>query len=278
MRSSRVRRRYAERGEPDEARALVERGDSDRSQDRRRQRGLRARSVRGIPERARRCARGSRSESATARDPVAKGHALGYSEVTSVTPRTSSRPRTSERTKRCCVSTAESSLIAHRSARRGRGRAAQGARLLPHGRGDAVPPTGRGASRPHRLMAAPRRERKVVTVVFCDLVGFTHARRVARPRGRRGAPASVPRTCPRRARAARRDGREVHRRRGDGALRRAGRARGRPGARGASARSPSATSRSRTGSSCGSVSRPARRSSRSTRARPRAKGWRRVTS
>jgi class 3 adenylate cyclase len=45
-------------------------------------------------------------------------------------------------------------------------------------------------------MSAPRRERKVVTVVFCDLVGFTsRARRSTR--GRRGVPPPVPRPRPR---------------------------------------------------------------------------------
>ena len=78
-------------------------------------------------------------------------------------------------------------------------------------------------------LAAPAAEaRKVVTVLFADVAGLDGARRAARPRARCGsvmwryfeAVQGV-------ARAARRDGREVHRRRGHGRLRRAGRARGR---------------------------------------------------
>ena len=58
------------------------------------------------------------------------------------------------------------------------------------------------------------------------------ASRDPRPRGRRGDSQSLPRALEDRARVARRLGGEVHRRRGDGALRRSGLARGRPGARG----------------------------------------------
>ena len=72
-----------------------------------------------------------------------------------------------------------------------------------------------------------REERKVVTILFADLVGFTSRAETARPRGRAGDSLPVLRTAPRGARAPRRYCREVHRRCGDGRLRRAGRARGR---------------------------------------------------
>ena len=48
---------------------------------------------------------------------------------------------------------------------------------------DAVHRGGRGAARRHGMNAA-RRERKVVTVLFADLVGFTSRAESARPRGR----------------------------------------------------------------------------------------------
>ena len=80
--------------------------------------------------------------------------------------------------------------------------------------------------------SAAREERKVVTVLFCDLVGFTAKAEQLDPEDVRAVLAPVPRPPPRRARAPRRHGGEVHRRRGDGALRRAGRARGRSRARG----------------------------------------------
>ena len=125
---------------------------------------------------------------------------------------------------------------------------------------------------------AAREERKVVTVLFCDLVGFTARAEQLDPEDVRRRPPSVPRPRPYGARALRRHRREVHRRRGDGALRGADRARGRPRARGPrGARDPRLRA-SRKGSSCASGSRPERRSSRSTRARPRARAWRRATS
>ena len=46
------------------------------------------------------------------------------------------------------------------------------ARLLPVGGGDPLHPRGRGTARRDRMSTA-RRERKVVTVLFADLVGFT---------------------------------------------------------------------------------------------------------
>ena len=69
--------------------------------------------------------------------------------------------------------------------------------------------------------ARARRERKIVTVLFADLVGFTSRAEQTGPRGRRRRARPLPRARPRRARALRRHGREVHRRRGHGALRRA---------------------------------------------------------
>ncbi len=94
--------------------------------------------------------------------------------------------------------------------------------------------------------ATPRRERKVVTVVFCDLVGFTARAESMDPEDVEALLAPVPRARPRGARAPRRHRREVHRRRGDGALRRADRARGRPRARRArGARDPRVRARGR---------------------------------
>ena len=74
--------------------------------------------------------------------------------------------------------------------------------------------------------AVQREERKVVTVLFADLVGFTARGGAARSRGRAGDAGAVPRARARGARAVRRHGREVHRRRRHGAVRCAGRARG----------------------------------------------------
>ena len=81
-------------------------------------------------------------------------------------------------------------------------------------------------------VASHATERRLVSVLFVDLVGFTTAVRGAR----RGGHARVPRPLLRRGahdhRALRRHRREVHRRRGDGRLGRADRARGRRRARG----------------------------------------------
>ena len=84
----------------------------------------------------------------------------------------------------------------------------------------------------------PRREERKVVSVALRRPRRLHrrARERARSRGRPRRPA--PRTtsaCRREHRALRRHGREVHRRRGDGGVRRAGRARGRRRARGARA-------------------------------------------
>ena len=76
-----------------------------------------------------------------------------------------------------------------------------------------------------------RRERKVVTVVFCDLVGFTSRAESMDPEDVEALLRPVPLARARGARAPRRHGREVHRRCRDGALRRAERTRGRPRAR-----------------------------------------------
>ena len=78
-----------------------------------------------------------------------------------------------------------------------------------------------------------RSERKVVTTLFCDLVGFTAHARARRPRGRRRPAAPLLRARPRGDRVLRRHRREVHRRRRGRRLRRARAARGRPRARGA---------------------------------------------
>ena len=87
----------------------------------------------------------------------------------------------------------------------------------------------------------PATERRLVTVLFADLVGFTDAVGGARLRAGAGAALALLRRVPAADRAVRRRGREVHRRRRDGRLgrpqrdrgrRRAGRAGGaRPGGR-----------------------------------------------
>ena len=67
------------------------------------------------------------------------------------------------------------------------------------------------------LTAEPsREERKIVTVLFADLVGFTGHSEQLDPEDVRGTLAAVLRAAPHRARALRRHRREVHRRRGDG--------------------------------------------------------------
>ena len=132
--------------------------------------------------------------------------------------------------------------------------------------GDAARRGSRAAAEPARPEGGRGEERKVVTVALRRPRRLHGPRRAARPRGRAAHAAPVPRAAPRRARALRRHGREVHRRRGHGAVRRAGRARGRPRAGGArGARDPRRDRRADDGtaSSCasGSGSRPARRSS-----------------
>ena len=129
-------------------------------------------------------------------------------------------------------------------------------------------------------MSTARRERKVVTVLFADLVGFTSRAESIDPEDVRADPrARITRACER-ARALRRHGREVHRRRRDGALRGSDGARGRPRAgRPRSAcdprlvRAKRETSRSAIGDHHGRGPRP-----RWTRARRRAKAWPRATS
>ena len=90
---------------------------------------------------------------------------------------------------------------------------------LPAGlRSRRGPKPWRRAEGRHRPLRRPRR--------------LHHPRRAARPRGHARPALAVLRARARGARALRRHGREVHRRRGDGALRRADGARGRPRARG----------------------------------------------
>ena len=75
-------------------------------------------------------------------------------------------------------------------------------------------------------------ERRVVSVLFVDLVGFTRHRRGARSRGSEARPGSLLPVRAERDHALRRPCREVHRRRRDGPLRRPRRLRRRPRARG----------------------------------------------
>ena len=74
---------------------------------------------------------------------------------------------------------------------------------------------------------APAAERRLVSVLFADLVGFTTALGDSRRRGGAGAAVSLLRHGRATDRALRRHGREVHRRRGDGGLGYADRDRGR---------------------------------------------------
>ena len=88
------------------------------------------------------------------------------------------------------------------------------------------------------VAATPRREppaaeRRLVSVLFADLVGFTTAVGVARRGGRARAALALLRHLPPADRRLRRHGREVHRRRGDGRLGNADGDRGRRRASGA---------------------------------------------
>ena len=78
----------------------------------------------------------------------------------------------------------------------------------------------------------PIAERRLVSILFADLVGFTTLVRGPRRRGDARAPVALLRACRRGHRPLRRHDREVHRRRRDGRLGRADRARERRRARG----------------------------------------------
>ena len=122
-----------------------------------------------------------------------------------------------------------------------------------------------------------------MTVIFVDLVGFTVARRDARPRGRARHPRALPRPRPRRDRIVRRGGREVHRRCGGRRVRRTHRLRRRPRAavRAALAVREAIASRRRRPSrapTCGSPSIPARRWSPSAPGPSGERRWWRATS
>ena len=102
--------------------------------------------------------------------------------------------------------------------------------------------------------AAPTTERRLVSVLFLDLVVVHDALGAPRRRGHARPARRLLRDRADRDRAARRRGREVHRRRRDGGLGHAGHARGRRGARGARRRSSWSTrsprSARRTGRRC----------------------------
>ncbi len=135
---------------------------------------------------------------------------------------------------------------------------------------------------PPRRDAAARREvpaagvgieRRLVSVLFADLVGLHGTRRAARRRGRARAPVALLRAADTR-RALRRQDREVHRRRGHGGLGHADGSRGRRRARGPrGARARRRGRRARHGDRRCPRSRRARRSSP---ARPRSRSERGV--
>jgi class 3 adenylate cyclase len=123
----------------------------------------------------------------------------------------------------------------------------------------------------------PRRERKVVTVLFCDLVGFTSQAESLDPEDVE----AILRPYHTRVRGElERHGGTVEKFIGDAVMALFGApvAHEDDPERAVRAGSRSATSRSRKGSSSGSGSPPERRSSPSTRAMPRGRAWRPATS
>ena len=114
------------------------------------------------------------------------------------------------------------------------------------GRRCVAPPPGTGPG------SAPVAERRVVSILFADLVGFTTLAEGRDAEDTRELLSRLLRPLARCHRPLRRHGREVHRRRGDGGLGRTDRPRGRRRA-----------------------SRPGRRSSSSTRSGPSGRGSRR---
>ena len=89
-------------------------------------------------------------------------------------------------------------------------------------------------SAPTVTAGPPLEERRLVTIVFADLAGFTEHSDQADPEDVRRHPRAVPRGREGGDRAVRRHARQVHRRRRDGCLRRPDGPRGRPRASGAS--------------------------------------------
>ena len=166
-----------------------------------------------------------------------------------------------------------------RSPSRAEEQAREGARVLPLGRRDVLHRARRGAlAGEDRLMAdaasrAQGRHGRLLRPRRLHL-----ACGIARPGGRRGDPSPVPRARSRRARTTRRHRREVHRRRGDGALRRTDGPRGRSRARRPRGARDPRLRRSRRSWSCVSGSRRARRSSRSTPGPTPARAWPLATS
>ena len=127
------------------------------------------------------------------------------------------------------------------------------------------------------MASTPRRERKVVTVVFCDLVGFTQRAESMDPED----VDALLRPYHARVRAELEHyGGTVEKFIGDAVMALFGAPIAHEDDPERLCEPPSqyVTSPSRTGSSSASGSRPARRSSRSTPAPPRAKAWRRGTS
>ena len=97
---------------------------------------------------------------------------------------------------------------------------------------------GRLAAEPVPAAAGPASERRLVSVLFADLVGFTTLSEAPRPRGGPRAPLPVLRDAADARRALRRHRREVHRRRRDGGLGHPGRPGGRRRAGGADGARP----------------------------------------
>ena len=141
------------------------------------------------------------------------------------------------------------------------------------------PPRERGPNR--AVIDSPggegRRERKVVTVLFADLVGFTSRAEQLDPEDVADELGRYHGHVRAELERLRRHGREVHRRRGDGALRRADRRTRTIPSAPSEPRSRSASGRATRASRCGSASTPARRSSASTRVPRPASRWRRAT-
>ena len=123
----------------------------------------------------------------------------------------------------------------------------------------------------------PVAERRLVSVLFADLVGFTPVRRGARRRGRARTLHVTSTSRGDHRPPLRRHGREVHRRRGDGGLGRADRPRGRRRARGPRGPRARRCGHERWARDPGARGRPDRRGGGDPRG-ARTRAWSRATS